>query len=244
MYRIVSLCPSTTATLFDLNLAGQMIGRTKFCIEPAGKVDVIQKVGGTKTPKFDLIRSLNPTHILFNKEENDITQLTECESICQTVVTTPTDVQSSIEQNKIFGQLFGRESEATLLNKKIDALYQELKSKPFSGFSYLYFIWNKPYMVAGKGTYIETLLSLIGGQNAAANIGESRYPEVSKQQIQSLTADYAFLSSEPFPYKEKHIGDYRFAAKQVELVDGQLLSWHGSWTLKGLKYLQDLTQKL
>jgi hypothetical protein len=39
-----------------------------------------------------------------------------------------------------------------------------------------------------------------------------------------------FLSSEPFPFKAKHVAHYKHVLPhaKVELVDGELFSWYGS----------------
>ena len=46
--RILSLVPSLTETLFALGLGGNVVGRTAFCIHPAGTVKAVKSVGGTK----------------------------------------------------------------------------------------------------------------------------------------------------------------------------------------------------
>ena len=69
--RIVSLVPSITELLFSLGLGEQVVGRTGFCIHPRDAVRDVPKVGGTKDVKLDALRSLNPTHVIVNIDEND-----------------------------------------------------------------------------------------------------------------------------------------------------------------------------
>src|SRR5581483_6015154 len=69
--RIISLVPSQTELLFDLGLNDEIVGITKFCIHPAGKVKTKTKIGGTKTLNINQIKKLNPDLIIGNKEEND-----------------------------------------------------------------------------------------------------------------------------------------------------------------------------
>ena len=68
--RIVSLCPSLTELVFDLGHGDALVGRTKFCVHPADRVDRVEKVGGTKNPKIDRIITLAPDLVLLNEEEN------------------------------------------------------------------------------------------------------------------------------------------------------------------------------
>ena len=46
--RIVSLVPSITELLFDMDLGAQVVGRTGFCIHPREALRSVPKLGGTK----------------------------------------------------------------------------------------------------------------------------------------------------------------------------------------------------
>ena len=67
--RIVSLVPSLTELLFALDLQGNIVGRTNFCIEPEEQVTSVPVVGGTKTFDVGEILALRPTHVLVNIDE-------------------------------------------------------------------------------------------------------------------------------------------------------------------------------
>jgi len=56
--RIVSLVPSITELLFDLELADQVVGRTSFCVHPADKVKAVPAVGTAKRPVLAKLRQL------------------------------------------------------------------------------------------------------------------------------------------------------------------------------------------
>src|SRR4029077_9025381 len=68
--RIVSLVPSITELVCDLGLAGQLAGRTGFCIHPRETGRDRPKVGGTKDVDLDHVRRLAPTHVILNRDEN------------------------------------------------------------------------------------------------------------------------------------------------------------------------------
>src|ERR1700731_387506 len=68
--RIISLVPSWTETLFALGLGEQVVGITKFCVEPAEAVATIPKIGGTKNPDVHAIAKLEPDFVIANAEEN------------------------------------------------------------------------------------------------------------------------------------------------------------------------------
>src|SRR5918997_2482010 len=68
--RLVSLCPSLTELVFDLGRGDDLVGRTKFCVHPAGRVERVEPVGGTKNPKVARVIELAPDLVLMNEEEN------------------------------------------------------------------------------------------------------------------------------------------------------------------------------
>src|SRR5712692_9144819 len=68
--RIVSLVPSWTETLFALGLDREIVGVTRFCVEPAAAVASVPKIGGTKNPNIKAIVELAPNLVIANAEEN------------------------------------------------------------------------------------------------------------------------------------------------------------------------------
>ena len=90
-------------------------------------------------------------------------------------------------------------------------------------------------MVAAPGTFIDEILQALGYRNAFEN--QQRYPVIENADLQEVAPDLIFLSSEPYPYKEKHITYFQELCPdaKVELVDGELFSWYGSRMLEAIK---------
>jgi ABC-type Fe3+-hydroxamate transport system substrate-binding protein len=234
--------PSQTELLFDLGLEAETVGRTRFCIHPAGKVAQIPSVGGTKQFNFDLIVQLQPDLILGNKEENyeeGINRLTERFPVWMSDIYTLPDALAMTRQ---VGEITGKGPDAEGLADEIAARFAALRplSRPLR---VGYFIWQKPFMVAGRPTFIDDMLARCGFDNAFAAVGDGRYPEVAIEMIQAADLDVILLSSEPFPFSEKHRVDFaaRFPGTAVYLVDGEMFSWYGSRLLPAAGYLQRFT---
>lgn len=235
-HRIVSLCPSSTQTLFDLGLGNQVIARTRFCENMNGE---LPQVGGTKDPDWKAIAKLQPTHILFNLEENDHTQLEQARAICETIVHTPVNLEESKQFVLDLGQHFDARTAAKHYAEQIDSGLLQLSTLQKT-FSFLYFIWHPNKRLAGLNTYINAMLSAAGGTNLAGKFSQERYPLLP--ELLTPTADIVLLSSEPFPYKEKHLADYGSLGK-VALIDGEPICWHGTRTADGLAYLARFVQE-
>lgn len=239
--RIVSLVPSITETLFDFGLtADEVVGRTKFCIHPANLLKNVQIIGGTKTLNIEKIKSLNPDLIIANKEENEKLQVEELMTDFKVWVT---DI-STIEDNHQFisdlGTLLNKKELAQSLNERIAHIFT-IKKNPLPQ-KVAYLIWKNPYMTVGNDTFINEVLENIGGENLFKD--RKRYPEVTVEELKN--ADQVFLSSEPFPFQQKHIDELQkeLPDKQMILVDGEAFSWFGTHLLQVEDYLRELSKKL
>ncbi len=235
--RIISLVPSQTELLFDLGLQAEIMGITKFCLHPAQACRLTTKIGGTKTLDFAAIQALNPDLIIGNKEENskaDIEYLAQHFPVWMSDIITIEDALSMMSQ---VGALVDRATTAQRLVEKITTGFAQLPL-PTSPIPVAYFIWRAPYMVAAADTYIDHLLSRFGYVNVFGD--RKRYPELSLAELAAAQPQQILLSSEPYPFKTKHLLEFQEACPnaEVKLVDGTLYSWHGSRLLKSLEELR------
>lgn len=240
--RIVSLVPSQTELLFDLGLREEVAGITKFCVHPDEWYRSKERVGGTKKLNLDKIRELKPDLILANKEENnreDIASLSAEFPVWVSDVKTLDDAKRMILD---IGEITCRSEAAVKLQKTIteyfDILGERLEKVPFM--KALYLIWSNPDMAAGSDTFIHDMLSRSGFSNV---ISETRYPEID--QIKFETPDVVLLSSEPFPFKQKHIDEFqlKYPNARIMIVDGEMFSWYGSRLLKAPDYFLSLLEQ-
>ena len=238
--KIISLVPSITETLFDFGLtADEVIGRTKFCIHPSDLVKNVEVIGGTKNLNIEKIRTLKPDLIIANKEENEKLQVEELMKDFKVWVT---DIET-LEDNQKFifelGTILSKENLALDLNQKIASVFTDFKvSKPKK---VAYLIWKGPYMTVGSDTFINEVLEKLGFENQFKN--RKRYPEISVEELKD--ADLIFLSSEPFPFQQKHIDELQLESpnNEITLVDGEAFSWFGTHLMKVDEYLKELSLK-
>lgn len=245
--RIISLVPSQTELLCDLALENELVGITQFCKHPYYLKSTKTIVGGTKKVDYEKIKALNPDFIICNKEENAYDMLPELEKIAPTYFSDINTLNDSIDFILHLGTILNRRTEADNLAHKIEfklADFQNfIKDRPTRKVAY--FIWAKPWMVAGNDTYINEMLHL----NKFENIYEdmSRYPKVEVDKIRHEgDPDVVILSSEPFPFKDEHaleIGNYTNRSITV-FGDGEMFSWPGSRTLLAFDYFKKLHEKL
>jgi ABC-type Fe3+-hydroxamate transport system substrate-binding protein len=240
--RIISLVPSQTELLYDLGLGKKIIAITKFCIHPDEWFRTKLHIGGTKKLNLDLIRSLQPDLIIGNKEENEQSQIELLQKEFPVWMSDIKDLDDALDMITKLGAMVGKAKPAIKIKDKIILSFQNLKShiSHLTSQRVAYFIWHNPFMTIGGDTFINNMLTYCGLQNAFSDL--KRYPEITQDQLRIANPDLIFLSSEPFPFKEKHISEFKSICLQAKifLVDGEMFSWHGSRLLKAPGYFIQL----
>lgn len=242
--RIISLVPSQTELLHDLGLGECVVGITKFCIHPEEWYRNKVRVGGTKKVDLAKIRALKPDLIIGNKEENeraDIEALAEEFPVWMSDIRTLEDAVDMIVR---VGELTGTNTLAADLAVRIKTGFDAMRPLE-EELSAAYLIWREPYMAAGQGTFINDMLQRCGLQNVFDE-GDARYPQLTPQDLAEADPDVILLSSEPYPFREKHLAEINMICPgtPVRIVDGEIFSWYGSHLLHAPAYFGTLLANL
>jgi len=240
--RIVSLVPSQTELLFDLKLNSEVVGITKFCIHPEDWFRTKTRIGGTKQLNIELIRQLQPDLILGNKEENEKSQIEILQKEFPVWMSDISTLEDALQMIRNIGILTSTSSLADQIATQIAQNFESLRTSD-KLLRTLYLIWHNPNMCAGTETFIHDMLNKCGLKNAST---DNRYPELSDDHITRMNPELILLSSEPYPFKEKHLEHFRelVPQTQVKLVDGEMFSWYGSRLLQSPSYFNKLLTEL
>ncbi|MDZ7806106.1 MAG: helical backbone metal receptor [Gracilimonas sp.] len=235
--KIISLVPSLTELLIELDLKKQLIGRTRFCIHPENIVQDIEIIGGTKNPNIDKITELKPDLIIANKEENREEDILALQSHAEIMVTEISTVEDALVEINRIGRRTRRSESAQKITSQISAVLNERpKSKRLNT---AYLIWKDPWKTVGNDTYIHDVMGKYGLINIFKD--HTRYPNTDLQELSELSPELILLSSEPYPFKEKHIKEIKehFPDSKIELVNGEWFSWYGSRMAPSFKALNE-----
>lgn len=267
--RIVSLVPSDTDSLFALGLGERVVGRTRYCVEPAGEVDDVPVVGGTKDVDVGAVMKLEPELVLANQEESSRAALEELAQLGATVfVAFPRRFADGLGHLARLARLCGVESSprAAELIRRGYALLRE--PAPRLGVRVFVPIWADPLMTFNGDTYASDLLALAGAENVfadrqreyplAADLGrrspiaadqlahrDRRYPRITEDEVIRRQPDLVLLPDEPHPFSEADAERFRrldipAAADGVCTVDGKDLFWYGARGVDALPRLRKL----
>ncbi len=152
------------------------------------------------------------------------------------------DLNGAKEMISQVGEIVERTAAADELLSVIDSGFGRLNILP-EKLRVAYLIWRKPFIAAGKGTFIDDMLTRCGLINA---FNLARYPEISSDELIVANPDIIFLSSEPYPFKAKHIAEFKALLPDtpIELVDGEAFSWYGSRLAAVPEYFNNLITRL
>jgi ABC-type Fe3+-hydroxamate transport system substrate-binding protein len=254
--RIVSLVPSWTETLFHLGLTeAEIVGRTDYCIHPRSRVDNIERLGGPRDPNMARIFELDPTLVLMDQEENrkeDVRSIDTHWVPSRVFVTDPKTVNDALETVERFGVLFGAKGCARELIEDVRSLVAQVVRVSRGTVAYL--VWQDPFIAASRETYIGDILEILGyknviGRGTVKDLSPERsksYPVVTVSLLVRLKPDAIFLSTEPFPFRKRHIGSLRAQLLQfdseysdridIRIVNGEYFSWYGSRMIHAFRY--------
>lgn len=218
--RIVCLVPSLTeaiaATRREL-----LVGVTDWCTHPPD-LD-LPRVGGTKWPDLEAIRTLRPDLVVANAEENraeDVTALRD--SGIPVWVTAPASVSQAIGSlSSLLTGLTGSEPEWLGRAREIWRRPPAVHPRRRAAIA----IWRRPWMVLGRDTFAGDLLRQLGIDNVFGDHPQ-RYPRIELDDDRLATADLVVLPDEPYAFTADD-GPEAFPDKSIALVSGRHLTWYG-----------------
>ncbi|MBC8170813.1 MAG: ABC transporter substrate-binding protein [Anaerolineae bacterium] len=245
---VISLVPSLTESLFDLNLGDRVAAVTDYCVHPQVKVTHLPKIGGTKNPDIEQIIQLKPDLVLANQEENRREDVEALQAAGIPVwVTFPKTVK---EVFNILWNLMYMFDETSMVPRirLIEYTYDWVNGISRANEEHLpkvfVPIWLDPLMTFNQDTYIHDLLWVCGGVNVfadrerhyplQADLGgreaypadddriagrDTRYPRVTMDEVVAAQPDIILLPSEPFEFTEHHLPI--FAALDVPAARNQ-----------------------
>jgi ABC-type Fe3+-hydroxamate transport system substrate-binding protein len=247
--RIVSLVPSLTEALFAFGLEREIVGVTRFCVEPRQGVAGKTKVGDTKALDIAKIGGLKPDLVVASAEENspaDVAQLID--HGCPVFVTLATGVESAIDLLRQLATITGTTAVARpIIQEAKEALASVVAATAdLERVRVFCPIWRNPYMTCGHATYVGDVITVCGGRNVFDGRRE-RYPRLELAEIAALDPQVILLPSEPYRFTKRHKAD--FAAipdvtavrnDHIFLIDGKMLAWYGLRTARGLSEVKRL----
>lgn len=240
--RIVSLVPSETYNLARLGALDRLVGRTRYCVEPA-EAQLVPTVGGTKDVAVRQVVDLSPDLVLANREENrknDVEALIDAGLEVRVVF--PKTVREGMADLVSLAGLLGIEGPVVQRARQT----RPPSATPQAPRCFVP-IWRNPWMTVNDDTYIGDVLRWLGLSNVFgdrpstdAEGNDTRYARVTWEEIEDARPDVVLLPDEPYRFGPKHVPLFEaigLGPEHLHCVDGKDLCWHGAWAVEGLARL-------
>jgi len=187
--KVVSLAPSNTEILFAIGAGEQVIGRDEFSDYPPQAADLPSVGGGFGDYNLEAILDLEPDLVLA-AEINTPEQVKALEDLGLTVflLSNPISLDEMYENLLTVAELTAHISEAedlvdTLRSRvsKIESSIESAEDQPTVFYELDATDPSAPW-TAGSGTFIDTLITMAGGENIAADM-EGQYLQISIEAL-------------------------------------------------------------
>jgi len=194
--RVVALAPSVTEIIYALQQQERLVGVTRFSNYPAAAQQLPQ-VGSYVHLDVERIVSLQPDLCIAVKDGNPVAVVEQLLAVGVPVFAVdPVDLERVMQSVTAIGGLLNAEQRAravvTDMQSRMAAVRARISQtdrRPKVFFQ----IGISPIVSVGDNTFINTLITMAGGVNAAA--GRAPYPRFSREQVIAMAPEVMVISS-------------------------------------------------
>jgi iron complex transport system substrate-binding protein len=193
--RIVSLAPSITEIIFALDQGHRLAAVTQFSNYPP-QAKQIPRVGSYVNLDIEKILAVRPDLVIGIKDGNPkhvVDRLAELG--VPSFIINPKNLQEVIRSIRKISQVIGAQAAAAHLTRQMSERIRQVQKSVAGSSSPRVFIQIgvEPIVSAGRGTFIDVLIKLAGGTNAAGEM--AGYPHLNLEQVFVARPEIIFITS-------------------------------------------------
>lgn len=194
--RVVSLAPSITEVVYALGRQELLKGTTQYSDDPPAARN-LPRVGSYVRLDVEKIVALKPDLCLAIKDGNPLHAVTRLVELGIPVyVVDPRNLAGIMQMITGLGEVLGATESAALITSEMRARAERVAARlgPAPNRPRIFFqIDASPIVSAGRGTFIDELITLAGGRNLAA--GYDGYPRFGWEEVLRLDPEVAIVAS-------------------------------------------------
>jgi iron complex transport system substrate-binding protein len=186
--------PSASETIHALGRADVLVGRTDF--DTASWAADIPSVGGGLEPSLEAIVALQPDLVIRFAGEQDTRTPARLDALGIThMAVRPDHLEDIYRTVTLVGRAIGEAARADSLVVEIRTGLEEAAAsvRSWPRVRAAYVLDGTPSWVAGPGTFIDEVMSLMGGDNAFGDLA-APYAPVSPEQFRERAIDVVLLA--------------------------------------------------
>lgn len=193
--RVVSVAPSNTEIVFAIGKGDVLVGRSEFDEYPPEALE-IDSIGGYAPPNYELILSKEPDLVLVIGGSGETTNKLINEYGLTVVVIDSESFSDVYDAIRLIGQILNAQEKAEQVASEMEQRVNEIAAKAAQAETrpkVFYEVWDDPLMTAGKGTFIDELIRLAGGENVGAAV--EGWSGFSMEQVVAADPDIIMAGS-------------------------------------------------
>lgn len=240
--RIVSIIPSATEIAYAVGAGNEIVGVSNYDNYPAD-VTKKEKVGDLKVNKEKVV-SLNPDLVLADSSGGEAIDALRKAGLT-VLVTEAKNIDEVYKSIELVGQATGHTEKAAdivaSMKKDVQDVQEKVKSIPDGKKPSVWIEVDPSLFTAGKGTFIDDIVTLAGGKNIASDV--EGWKQLSEEKVLERNPDvilntYGYYDKEgaakimkrPTWQQVKAI-----QAKRVHTLDSDVVNRPGPRITQGLK---------
>jgi len=245
--RIISLAPNVTEILFALGIGSEVVGASSYSDYPAAanRIPVVYTYSGAS---YEKIVALKPDLVVSAGIVPQSIVLKLRSLHLKVLVTDPQNIEQVLSDIGLVGVATGRTTAAITLvrslQKRIDAVTSAIARVPTR--PTVYYELDKTLYTAGRGSFVDSLLSMAGAANIAAGINNP-YPQLSAERIIRANPQFILLGDAAYGVTPSSVASRpgwqlisAVAHHQVIPFNDELVSRPGPRIVLGLETLAHL----
>ena len=198
--RVVSLIPAATEILFALGAGDRLVGRTRWGLHPAEAAD-IPDIGDGIRPSLEAIVARDPDLVIVFDGLDTEGLADRLAGLGVRTLPLRHNSLEDLERNvSLIGGAVGCAGSAASLNAGIRSqLSRVAAARPTGARVRVYYdVWIDPPMTIGRGSFLDSLITLAGGRNVFGDLAAPS-PEVGLEAIVKRDPDLVLhpVSSSP-----------------------------------------------
>lgn len=244
--KIVALAPNVTEVLFALGLGDKIVAASEFSDYPE-EAARIETIGGAMGFDVERIAELDPDLIITNGMVDDIAPLKDNGVVVASYY--PQTIEEVINQILQIGEITGTSAKAQEITNEMQARVAAVQQsvEGLEAPTVFYEVWGDPLMTAGKGSFINEMITLAGGTDVAGDA--EPYSNYSVEQLVEKNPQIYLIND-----KDPNVSPEIVAARpgyegldavknnQVLTINPDLVTRPGPRIVEGLEQVADLIQ--
>lgn len=193
--RVISLVPSITDFILAFDRGGRLIARTRYDEDPS--LANLQSVGGGLDPSVERIVFLQPDLVIAWPDAGERSIVARLEELGVTVYQARVETIEDARRHAVqVGALLGVRPTAQRWVADLDSTFARMERKLGEAPrpSALFVASSSPPIVAGSGTFVDSLITLAGGRNTFGD-ASSPWPQVSLEAVARRRPDFVLVPS-------------------------------------------------